>query len=55
MIFFLIIGAMVIRMANSLNYTKTTKLGIMIMLMFTAMIRDEPTNTPPIIAKIPLI
>lgn len=34
MIFFLIIGAMVIRMANSLNYTKTTKLGIMIMLMF---------------------
>ncbi len=34
MIFFLIIGAMVIRMANSLNYAKTTKLGIMIMLMF---------------------
>lgn len=34
MIFFLIIGAMVIRMANSFNYAKTTKLGIMIMLMF---------------------
>ena len=34
MIFFLIVGVIVIRMANSFNYGKTTKLGIMILLMF---------------------